>query len=271
MEGMGSGKESARAKDVVCIHWLQNRCWHEDSCPYLHSYEGAKLPLCPALARRGFCPYVLCPCRHPQSEKPCPRYQLGFCKFGPACTLAHVPSQARVSSELPDWYLNQMMAIFSLSGAVSREDSPSEGSISTVSSRALAWVVVDAGRDWGRKESFRLKDERMRKLLTELSLANDKILLLFVSLGRKEAYGIGEVTRVASESNRCHFNWVKRCRCEVQGDFREGALEVPEGERLQSYLQKQEDCRPGKRHRGGDYAGYYEYQALCRKTTNTAK
>lgn len=206
------GKGTARAKDVVCIHWLQHRCLREESCPYLHSYEGDKLPLCPALARRGFCPYVLCPCRHPQSEKPCPRYQLGFCKFGPACTLAHVPAARRASTELPDWYLNQMVAIFDLKHP-HREDS--EGSISTVSSRALVWVVVSVDERVLRKSSFRVRDDSQRKLLLDLSLANDKVQLLFLCESSREVFGIGEMTEIVSDTGRCHFSWVKRCRCEV--------------------------------------------------------
>ena len=257
---------SSHSKAVVCIHWLQSKCWKEENCPYLHSYEGAVLPLCPAVARLGYCPYYSCHCRHPQSEKPCPRYQLGFCKFGPACTLAHIRSDTPSAPSFPDWYFNQMVAIFGLQEELSRDSSPFACSTSTVSSHSTTHLLLSVSRKCLGKESLRLKDEAVRALLVDSVRSADKVLLVLVSLKSKELFGLAEVTEVRAPE-KCRYNWLKRCLCTLPTPVTPGILPIATAERLQALIYKQTGYH--KRPRKESYKGYHEYQALCQKYENT--
>ena len=225
--------------------------------------------MCPAVARLGYCPYYSCHCRHPQSEKLCPRFQLGFCKFGPACTLAHVRSAMPPTTDLPEWYFNQMVAIFGLRDELVRDDSPSAGSTSTVSSRSSVHVFVSASKKCLRKESFRLKEEEVRTLLVDVSQSADKVFLVFGSLETREIFGLAEMTELSLPS-RCHYTWLKRCICPIPTPFVPGLLPISSSEQLQALIAKQEPYHTHTKRSGKDsYKGYREYQTLCQKYVNT--
>jgi len=266
MEAKQPLSANTHSKSVICIHWLQSKCWKDENCPYLHSYEGARLPMCPAVARLGYCPYYSCHCRHPQSEKPCPRFLLGFCKFGPACTLAHVRSPVPPSGDLPDWYFNQMVAIFGLRDELMRDDSPSAGSTSTVSSRTSVHVLICTSKKCLKKDYFKLRQEQVRTLLIDVSRSADKVILVFGAVETREIFGLAEMTELKLPS-RCYYTWLKRCVCPVPTAPVPGLLSLPSAEDLQALIAKQE---PYHRRSGKDaYRGYHEYQALCQKYVNT--
>ena len=46
--GRGAGgRGGGGSKNVVCIHYLVGMCALDKDCPYLHSYDESKIPVCP--------------------------------------------------------------------------------------------------------------------------------------------------------------------------------------------------------------------------------
>lgn len=87
-----STKPSNKSKIVggtVCKYWLEHRCKKGESCEYLHENIKEKLPECPHgmnCNRQG----IDCPFKHTRRIiKDCPTYDVGYCKEGPNCKLAH--------------------------------------------------------------------------------------------------------------------------------------------------------------------------------------
>jgi len=75
---------------IICRYWLENRCMNGEGCKWLHSNAGL-MPICQfglECTRRPQCPY-----RHIDEQEVievCPRYEAGFCSYGPACHKEHV-------------------------------------------------------------------------------------------------------------------------------------------------------------------------------------
>lgn len=92
---------------IICRYWLENRCMNGDDCEWLHSHIGI-MPICQfgvECTRRPQCPY-----RHIDEQEVievCPRYEAGFCPYGPACHKKHVkkgpeelPRVARIFADM---------------------------------------------------------------------------------------------------------------------------------------------------------------------------
>lgn len=193
---------------------------------------------------------------------------MGFCKFGPACTLAHVRSPVAPSGDLPDWYFNQMVAIFGLRDELMRDDSPSAGSTSTVSSRTSVHVLISTSKKCLRKECFKVKQEQVRALLIDVSRSADKVILVFGAVETREIFGLAEMSELKLPS-RCYYTWLKRCVCPVPIAPVPGLLSLSSADHLQALISKQEPYHAHRRSGKDAYKGYHEYQTLCQKYVNT--
>ena len=88
-----------RRKDVVCKHWLNNRCRQGDLCTFIHVYDPARFPRCQfwdnSIKETG----IGCCVRHTIDEclflhvapvvvpkADCELYARGFCHRGARCT-----------------------------------------------------------------------------------------------------------------------------------------------------------------------------------------
>lgn len=86
--------DEQKRKQLVCVHWIKQKCVRGDNCDYLHVYDEQKIPVCRFFQKDGHCPKEnQCVYRHPNAEpggtmggnskktEPCPYYERGFCKM----------------------------------------------------------------------------------------------------------------------------------------------------------------------------------------------
>lgn len=85
--------DDSKRKQLVCVHWIKNRCTRGDECDYLHAYIEEKVPVCRFYQQNGHCHKEQeCVYRHPKPEEggagtakkseACPFFERGFCKVG---------------------------------------------------------------------------------------------------------------------------------------------------------------------------------------------
>ena len=87
-----------RRKQQVCTYWLKSACRLGKQCPFLHSYDPDKIPICKYYKENGHCNQEGqgCVYRHPPPDttggagrqQTCPYYERGFCKNN-ACPFIH--------------------------------------------------------------------------------------------------------------------------------------------------------------------------------------
>lgn len=99
--------DESKRKQLVCIHWIKNRCTRGDDCDYLHVYIEEKVPVCRYQQQTGACHREAeCVYRHPKPEdggigiskkqEVCPYYERGFCKAGLECPFLHDMQEKRI-------------------------------------------------------------------------------------------------------------------------------------------------------------------------------
>lgn len=95
--------EEQKRKQLVCVHWIKEKCVRGTGCDYLHVYDQSKIPVCRFWQKDGHCPKEQsCVYRHPTPEEggmignlkkteQCPYFERGFCKMREQCQFSHVP------------------------------------------------------------------------------------------------------------------------------------------------------------------------------------
>ncbi|CAK9037015.1 unnamed protein product [Durusdinium trenchii] len=101
-----------RGSRTVCIHFLRGLCMKGDKCDYLHQFDPNRMPECTTFLKFGKCLDPVCMFKHvaASERQECPRYRLGFCKFGPLCRCTHerLPRH-NMPDVLPDWFLMPLL------------------------------------------------------------------------------------------------------------------------------------------------------------------
>ncbi|CAJ1345734.1 unnamed protein product [Effrenium voratum] len=101
-----------RGSRTVCRHYLRGLCMKGDKCDYLHQFDPNRMPECMTFLKFGKCLDPVCMFKHvaASERQECPRYRLGFCKFGPLCRFTHerLPRD-KMPDVLPDWFLMPLL------------------------------------------------------------------------------------------------------------------------------------------------------------------
>lgn len=101
-----------RGARTVCRHYLNGLCMKGDKCDYLHQLDPNRMPECTTFLKFGKCLDPFCAFKHvaASERQECPRYRLGFCKFGPLCRCTHerLPKD-KMPDVLPDWFLTPLL------------------------------------------------------------------------------------------------------------------------------------------------------------------